>query len=46
MRYAKLMMVTVSNNNKFYYKAGNGLLNSEIIVYNENNYRIKYLIHI
>ncbi len=29
-----------------YVKAGNGLLNSEIIAYNEKHYRVKYLIHI
>ena len=27
-----------------YVKAGNGLLNSEIIAYNEEQYRIKYII--
>jgi poly [ADP-ribose] polymerase len=29
-----------------FVEAGNGLLNSEIIVYNENQSRLKYLIHI
>ena len=29
-----------------FVKAGNGLLNSEIIVYTENQYKIKYLIQI
>ena len=29
-----------------YVKAGNGLMNSEIIVYNEKQFRLKYLIHI
>jgi hypothetical protein len=27
-----------------YVKAGNGLLNSEIVIYTENQYKIKYII--
>lgn len=29
-----------------YVKAGNGLLNPEIIVYNENNFKLKYIIYL